>query len=98
MQGNGSTATSEATAGNTFFLSAAVGTDTQRGNKIFQILDYSVTDKHKSVLYRDNNASDITAAIAGRWASTSAVNAIEIYTSVNQFASGSTFYLYGIVS
>ena len=61
-----------------------------------QIMDYSATDKHKTVLVRNNKADDGVEAIAGRWANTAAINSIRLYQP--QFAIGSSFYLYGIAS
>ncbi len=66
-----------------------------RGLNIIQIMDYSATDKHKTVLSRAGYSSWVMM-YAGRWASTSAVTAIELYPNADQFASGSTFHLYGI--
>jgi hypothetical protein len=64
---------------------------------IFQLLDYSVTDKHKAILARSNNVVDSGVSMAaGRWANTAAVNALLISLFSNQFAAGSTFSLYGI--
>lgn len=68
-----------------------------RGSNIIQIIDYSTTDKHKPVLSRAGYSAQVIM-YAGRWANTSAITSIELYPSANQFASGSTFYLYGIVS
>jgi len=61
----------------------------------FDLLDYSQTNKHKTILIRANHAGEIDA-IVGRWASTSAITSI-VLTSGNTFAVGSTFSLYGIV-
>jgi hypothetical protein len=65
-----------------------------------QIMDYSATDKHKTVLgradYSNSNNGSLVEATANRWASTSAVNAISIFTSSGSFSAGSTFSLYGI--
>jgi hypothetical protein len=60
-------------------------------------MDYSVTDKQKTVLSRTNSSfgTDITA---GRWASTSAITSVTVYPSSGDFEIGSTFALYGIVS
>jgi hypothetical protein len=61
---------------------------------ISHIMDYSATDKHKTVLTRTND-SGFVEAMAQRWASTAAINSIRLaYTST--FAIGSTFSLYGI--
>jgi len=81
-----------------FFLigNGAFVRSTSRWLGIEQFLDYSATDKHKSVLGRYNNTSDGTDAMAGRWANTAAITQIESYTSNGNFVAGSTFHLYGI--
>ena len=97
MRGNGSTAASSSSASLTFIGAIVTGADaTNRGMAIFQVLDYSATDKHKTALLRVDSAGLNTAAAAGRWASTSAVTSITLVTPTNQFASGLTAYLYGI--
>jgi hypothetical protein len=58
-----------------------------------QIMDYSATDKHKSWLSREN-ISTFVAAIAGRWANTSAITQIELVSGT--YNSGSVISLYGI--
>lgn len=66
---------------------------------IIQFMDYSATDKHKTILCRFNNAAGgfpSVWAYAQRWANTAAINTIVI--SSGTIGSGSTFYLYGIVS
>jgi hypothetical protein len=65
-----------------------------------QLMDYSATDKHKVALIRFNSVTGTFAegvvAFAGRYASTSAVTAIQIYNTDYDFLVGSTFFLYGI--
>jgi hypothetical protein len=63
-----------------------------------QIMDYSATDKHKTVLSRFNDASQSTGAFASRWASTSAVTQIVLYITGTTFAAGSNFSLYGVIA
>lgn len=72
----------------------------QFGSAIINVMDYSATDKHKTVLVRSNTPGDQTHAAAGRWADTSAITSvtIDLYASTDNFISGSTFALYGIVS
>tara|TARA_R110000782_G_scaffold120112_1_gene210975 strand:- start:506 stop:985 length:480 start_codon:yes stop_codon:yes gene_type:complete len=65
---------------------------------VIQAMDYSATDKHKSFLYQDGRADQNTRAVACRWANTSAITSWELFTSANQFAAGSTFHLYQLVS
>jgi hypothetical protein len=66
---------------------------------LLNFLDYSATDKHKSLLYRGNNTQTGVVATAGRWASTAAITSINLFlNSTHSFLAGSTFYLYQIVS
>ena len=78
----------------------SIADTTSKHNVIMQILDYSATDKHKSVLVRSGGAGtyDAAEAWAERWASTSAVTQIDIKTFTDAFAAGSSFYLFQIVS
>jgi len=62
---------------------------------VIQIMDYTATDKHKSLLVRANSSSGVDAH-AGRWESTSAITSLEIFPSTGTLESGSTFSLYGI--
>jgi hypothetical protein len=94
--GNGSTATSGSAAGNNLIDAFMIFNNTTISTNILQFLDYSATDKHKTVLSRTNIASGYVAMSANRWASTSAINTIKIESVT--FAAGSSFYLYGIVS
>jgi hypothetical protein len=99
MTGNGSTATS---ATSTTFAGIITGDFAYAGSSssyIVQIMDYSATDKHKTVLSRANESAGAVEAIAGRWANTAAVTTLTIDEfSGGTFSSGGTFYLYGIVS
>jgi len=67
-----------------------------RSNHLINIMDYSATNKHKSVLFRTNHADYQTHAAAGRWANTSAINTVRVATTSSTFAAGSTFSLYGV--
>jgi hypothetical protein len=64
-----------------------------------QIMDYSATDKHKTILARVNSESwaNIRAA-AGRWANTSAINNIQVIGTGANFAAGLTLSLYGVIA
>jgi len=63
---------------------------------LVHIMDYSATDKHKTVLARGNLSNGRVQALAGRWADTSAITSITCL--LDNFASGGTLALYGIVS
>jgi len=65
---------------------------------IANIMDYSATDKHKTVLVRSDNAGDRVRAYAGRWASTSAITSIQLDPTGTSWQAGTTISLYGIAS
>lgn len=89
MQGDGSSASSFSTSRIFFTMNNA------NGMNILQFMDYSATDKHKTILIRDTTTAT-TRATAGRWASTSAITSIELEDATGQtFDAGTTFSLYG---
>jgi len=70
---------------------------------IAQIMDYSATDKHKTILARSGSTAATTSAQLGasalRWENTAAVTSIELdSTTSSLLTSGSTFALWGIAS
>lgn len=69
-------------------------------NSITSFQDYSATDKHKTMLTRNNQTGSLVEAIAGRWANTNAIQTIGIGAvgGGSDFVTGSTFALYGIIS
>jgi hypothetical protein len=70
-----------------------------RGQVIAQIMDYSATDKHKTVLARhDGNNAAETTATASRWANTAAITSVVVVNTGGNFNSGSTFSLYGVIA
>ena len=98
MSGDGSAASSDnASSQNQILLPVYFAwTTTDSLSGVVNIMDYSATDKHKTVLIRFGGAAQGTEASAQRWASTSAVTSISIQGSSHNFASGSTFALYGV--
>jgi hypothetical protein len=64
-------------------------------NAVIQLLDYSATDKHKTLLSRTSSSNGVDAN-AGRWPSTSAITSVTSYPAAGSFDIGSTFTLYGI--
>jgi hypothetical protein len=70
---------------------------------VFQVMDYSATDKHKTALWRTNytssNSVQTVEAYSGRWANTAALTALTLTAgATNGFATGTTFALYAIAS
>ena len=59
-------------------------------------MDYSATDKHKTVLIRADVSVLATNAEAVRWASTSAITSLVIDSSASLFVAGTTMALYGV--
>ena len=67
---------------------------------LFNFMDYSATDKHKSFLSRiggQQSDSQMVTMAAGRYASTSAINSIQT-TATQNFNIGTTFSLYGVIA
>lgn len=64
------------------------------------VMDYSATDKQKSLLIRSDQteATTRTSLFTGVWANTSAVTSLSLVAGNGTFAIGSTFSLFGIVS
>lgn len=96
MTGNGSTTGSNSFTGAAITITEnAYPTTTSRAVAVVHFMDYSATDKHKSVLSRTNNASTGIDAYAHRWANTAAVTSIKVLSS---FAATTTLTLYGIAA
>jgi len=95
MQGNGSGTTSS--SGTNAFIKAM---ELQASNEnillVMQFLDYSATDKHKTIIHRTNLESE-ASAFANRYASTSGITSIEIPVGGGgTLEAGTTLSLYGI--
>jgi hypothetical protein len=66
------------------------------GVQTVQIMDYSATDKHKTVLSRGNKQGSNVAAHAGRWANTAAITSVTFLA--DSMATGTTLSLYGVIA
>jgi hypothetical protein len=77
-------------------------TNADGNNGIAHIMDYSVTDKHKTVLSRGNQAEAVQLSIimyGFRWRNTAAITSIACSPEVGGiYAAGSTFSLYGVIA
>jgi hypothetical protein len=93
MQGNGSSASSSS-VNNSGFGSVY----TSVGQNLVSIMDYSATDKHKSILWRSDGSDTFTVATAGRWSNTAAITSLSVFCNTATFSAGTTFALYGIAS
>jgi hypothetical protein len=100
LYGNGTSAGSGRDTSQTSGTIYVTGSTTIEANYIVQFMNYSNATTYKTVLGRSNRASSEVAADVGLWRSTSAINSISLAMGgsfpTNNFASGSTFSLYGI--
>ena len=98
--GDGSSASStsaSASAAGYLTFNAAAPT-TEANNIVAEFLDFSATNKHKTVLVRSGSTSGAAPGvemIANRWANTAAITTLLVFTG-SSFAAGSTFRLLGV--
>jgi hypothetical protein len=98
LYGNGTSALSARVSSNTYGYAnygSAVFTSTFNV-QIVQFMNYSNTTTNKTFLARGNEAASGTDAIVNLWRSTTAISTIKVYPSAQNWATGSTFTLYGI--
>jgi hypothetical protein len=94
MAGYGTTAASF--SGNEPGIQAAFGTTANTW--ILNVMDYSQTNKHKTVLQRLSQDASEVNAITTRWANTAAITSVQFITASSTFAAGTTFSIYGVIS
>ena len=103
MTGTGS-GTSSSTLNGTATDFYYTGAGNLQADAIINIMDYSATDKHKSIVSRSNVPSERTFAGTNRWANTAAITSIQLLPTTTGFSAsgsfniGTTFALYGIVA
>jgi hypothetical protein len=72
---------------------------TKRQTLILNVMDYSASDKHKTLIYRNSNADQSEVyATATRWANTAVITSLSLAARTGTFSSGSTFSLYGVIA
>ena len=96
MDGDGSVTDSQLDSRTFFRLTEGISMDTNSSTIIIQFMEYSATDKHKTILVRFNDGADEVLAIAGRFADTSGITSLQFTVPGTSFATGSTFSLYGV--
>jgi hypothetical protein len=96
MTGSSAGAISDGFSAISRIIETAGNTD-ERTIYISNIMDYSATDKHKSVTTRSSIASNVTG-IASRWANTVAISSIMVFSPGSTISSGSTINLYGRIA
>jgi hypothetical protein len=100
LSGSGSSASAATESSRTvgFLSSIAQATTTGAIQININIIDYSATDKRKTIISRADQAANGTEAFSNSWANTAAVTSLEILRNTGNWAAGSTFALYGIVA
>lgn len=66
--------------------------------QIWHFQNYANTNINKTVLTRASNSANQIGVTVGLWRNTAAINSINTNTAGNNFLSGTTFTLYGILS
>ena len=101
LKGNGTSATSDRRSNVNYQLAAGwdagLPTSASFGTGIINIQNYSNATTFKTSLARGSNAAggDVTATV-NLWRNTAAITSVTAYTGSGNFATGSTFVLYGI--
>lgn len=100
MIGSGASATAGtfATVGYMDVSSGSTPSSTVFGQIALNIMDYSATNKHKTILRRTDQSADGTSAAVQRWPSTVAITSLQFYAQSGNLGIGSSFTLYGIAA
>ncbi len=103
IEGNGSAASASAKIGtSTSFMSATSAASNTSGifsGGVIDVLDYANTNKYKTsrgLSGYDANGSGLLYLASGLWMSTAAISSIQITDPLGNFATNSSFALYGI--
>ncbi len=98
LNGNGSSASSgRITSNNQGAFADLAGSASSPNTVIAQISNYSNSTTFKTTLSRGSDAANVAQVLVNLWRSTAAITQIDVYPNSSiQFASGSTFTLYGI--
>jgi hypothetical protein len=97
MIGDGSITPTFAGSGENAFYGSYFGTSTAPSSCVYQFMDYSQTNKHKTVLMR-TDIDTRTMASANRWGNIAAISSISLAPNSGSFTSGSTFTVFGVIA
>lgn len=99
MYGSGTSAISGANSGSASpAANRDLGALRPNGTLIAQIMDYSATNKHKTIITRAGGAGNDTWALASRWTSNSAINSFQFLPDSGALSAGITLNLYGRIA
>ena len=95
LYGDGTSAVSNRSTSTNFINSGYTTTGQQ--TQIVQVMNYANSSTYKTALIRQSNAGTAAQAIVGLWRNTATITSVKFSLSdSNNFASGSTFTVYGI--
>jgi hypothetical protein len=98
LAGNGSSASSGRASNATNWDAMDIAQASARGMVNMYFMNYSNATTYKTMLSRSSVAAVETLTAVNLWRNTNAITAIEVYISIGNFSSGSTFTLYGIAA
>lgn len=98
MYGTGSSSGSGSATTSLGYLDVLGADTTAPTVNTLDIMDYSATDKHKTAINRNSAPANGAQAMAIRWANTAAITSMVLDTGNGNYATGTSFALYGIVS
>lgn len=96
LYGNGSVAGSSRASSQTSIYAYCAGNTASFDAGFLHVMNYANSTTFKSTLNRGNVAAGAVVARAGLWRSTAAITRMDLTSSSGNYASGSTFTLYGI--
>lgn len=95
MEGNGSAASSSRSSNQTFLTLDYSNSTSNWVSSIANVMNYANTTTYKTMINRTGDAGVVVLAYAQLWRSTAAITSLTLISDTN-FATGSTFTLYGI--
>lgn len=96
LYGNGSSAGSFRVTNSVFVANYFNNGSGDTPMQILNFMNYSNGSMYKTVLVRNANSAAGTDAAVNLWRNTAAITSIELSATTGNFATGSTFTLYGI--
>jgi hypothetical protein len=98
--GDGSTTGSASLTNTGALIGGYIGLSTStRQTTLVQLMDYSASDKQKTILSRHNNSAGEVSMNAARWANNTAINSITLkILPSGSFNSGASFSLFGVIA
>jgi len=103
LAGDGTTAYADRQSNNSYsyigFTSGSSSASGIFGVSVSNFQNYSNSTTYKTIVSRGGNAENSTHAIVSLWRNTAAITQIVVYPAgANNFVTGSTFSLYGILA